>query len=379
MKPVVFIHTNDSQLLGGKCAEWSFKAASKRPDAFEVRYLRVEETPALLAREGHEFKRKGKVATWHNRDLQSFTPLRFAPPQAMGFTGRALVIDPDVFALCDVMELFERDMGGKALLCKWCESYLGSKPFWATSVMLLDCAKLTHWRFDAEIEALFAGRFDYGDWISLRREAPETIGRLEEEWNDFDRLTPATKLIHMTERSTQPWKTGLPVDFDTMYHGKDGKRPPPQLVDAAVRARREAQMRAGTPRKPGFLERVARKLGIAAPRAGGAADGAAVAAASAPALSAAAAAATAAGGEGTARYLQNPDPEQEKFFFTLLRGALAAGLVTPEDLAENVRRDFVRHDAPRLLAELPPFDYAGFLAGRWQRPARAAAAGGGNG
>src|SRR5688572_1493075 len=113
MKPTVFIHTNDPQLLGGKVAEWSFKAASRTPDAFDVRWLRVEETPALLAREGQEFRRKGRTATWHNRDLQSFTPLRFAPPQAMGFEGRAIVVDPDVFALADVMELFERDLGGK--------------------------------------------------------------------------------------------------------------------------------------------------------------------------------------------------------------------------------------------------------------------------
>ena len=36
---------------------------------------------------------------------------------------------------------------------------------------------------------------------------------LEPEWNDFDHLTPDTKLLHNTKRRTQPWKTGLPVDF----------------------------------------------------------------------------------------------------------------------------------------------------------------------
>ncbi len=331
-KPTLFIHTNDPQLLGGKVAEWSFKAASRTPDAFDIRWLRVEETPALVAREGQEFRRKGRTATWHNRDLQSFTPLRFAPPQAMGFQGRAIVVDPDVFALCDVMELFERDLGGKALLCRWCESYRGSKPFWASSVLVLDCAKLRHWRFDEQVDALFRGEFDYGDWIALRREPQESIGRLEDAWNRFDELDRGTRLLHMTERSTQPWKTGLPVDFDTMYHGKEGQRPPPQLAGAAQR--------------PGLLGRLARGLGFArAPRP------------EAP------------------RYLRHPDPEQERLFFTLLRGALRDGAVTDADLDEAMARDFLRHDARELLAALPEFDLAGFLAGTWRRPAHATAAG----
>ena len=29
--------------------------------------------------------------TWRNDDLQSFTPLRFMPPQLMGYRGRAVV------------------------------------------------------------------------------------------------------------------------------------------------------------------------------------------------------------------------------------------------------------------------------------------------
>ena len=49
-------------------------------------------------------------------DLQSFTPLRFMPPQLMGYEGRAIVVDPDVFAVGDVHELLTRDMEGKAVM-----------------------------------------------------------------------------------------------------------------------------------------------------------------------------------------------------------------------------------------------------------------------
>jgi len=79
--------------------------------------------------------------------------------------------------------------------------------------MLLDCSKLPHWRFKDDIQALWDHWIDYLDWINLKNENLSTIGLLEPEWNDFDNLTPRTKLLHNTKRRTQPWKTGLPVDF----------------------------------------------------------------------------------------------------------------------------------------------------------------------
>jgi hypothetical protein len=79
--------------------------------------------------------------------------------------------------------------------------------------MFLDCSKLTHWDFERDLDGLFGHEFDYFEWVHLLREDPATIGMLEPEWNDFDRLTPETKLLHTTRRRTQPWKTGLPVDY----------------------------------------------------------------------------------------------------------------------------------------------------------------------
>ena len=86
--------------------------------------------------------------------------------------------------------------------------------YFASSVMLLDCAKLRHWRCEEQFNELFEFKRDYMDWVSLKLEPRETIGLLEKEWNDFDRLTAATKMLHNTRRITQPWKTGLPIDFE---------------------------------------------------------------------------------------------------------------------------------------------------------------------
>ena len=60
----------------------------------------------------------------------------------------------------------------------------------ATSVMLLDCQQLRHWRVAAQFASLFTDELDYMDWICLRNEAAESIGLFENEWNDFDHLTP---------------------------------------------------------------------------------------------------------------------------------------------------------------------------------------------
>ena len=77
---------------------------------------------------------------WLNEDLQSFTPLRFAPPQLMNYQGRAVVMDPDIFAIGDIWELLNRDMEGAAIMCRPKSGRKGRKGAFASSVMLLDCA-----------------------------------------------------------------------------------------------------------------------------------------------------------------------------------------------------------------------------------------------
>jgi hypothetical protein len=212
MKPTVIIHTNDKQMLGALVSAHSYRRNSRNPDAFDVRILKAEDRPELQ-QPGRTFLRGGHERRWDPDDLQSFTPLRFAVPDLMKHQGLALVTDPDVFAVGDVGELFTRDLQGKAIWCRPRPGYDKITDPLATSVMLLDCARLPHWRFKEDIQALWDHRIDYLDWINLKREDLSTIGLLEPEWNDFDHLTPRTKLLHNTKRRTQPWKTGLPVDF----------------------------------------------------------------------------------------------------------------------------------------------------------------------
>lgn len=218
MKPTVFIQANASQMLGARVSAHSFKRFARDPDSFCVQILSTADQARLNER-GQSILRGGVVRQWDPDDLQSFTPLRFFPPDAMGHQGIALVTDPDVFAVGDVGELFARDLQGKAIWAVPRPGHNNSPDYIATSVMLLDCAKLPHWQFERDLDDLFAHRFDYVDWIELKREDRSTIGLLEPEWNDFDRLTPRTKLLHTTKRRTQPWKTGLPVDYTLRERG----------------------------------------------------------------------------------------------------------------------------------------------------------------
>jgi hypothetical protein len=213
MKPTVFIHTNGKQMAGAIVSAHSLKRNSKQPDAFEVRITAQEDFPFFAEFEGRKFRRAGGWRTWRNDDLQSFTPVRFMPPELMDYQGRAIVIDPDVFAVGDVNELFDRDMQGKSVMARPRPGHNGRDDYIASSVMLLDCARLKHWNVHRQFEALFSGALDYDDWIVLANEPKGSIGFLGNEWNDFDRLTPATRLLHNTKRRTQPWKTGLPIDF----------------------------------------------------------------------------------------------------------------------------------------------------------------------
>jgi len=287
--PVVFIHTNEQQMLGAIASAHSFRRQSRRPERFEVRILHLEQTPHLYRREGQKYLRMGRMATWHNADLQSFSPLRRMVPQLMGFQGRALVTDPDVFSVGgDVLELLESDMHGKAVVCRNLPPEKGGGAGqWATSVLLLDCAKLASWRWDEQIDAMFAGQLDYKRWIQLADEPQDTIGELPEIWNSFDKLDADTRLLHMTERLTQPWKTGLPIDFNMNFQGPTG------------RARRWLREHGWLPAK---------------------------------------------------RFQPHPDPRQEAFFFSLVKECLASGQVSEDFVRRAVAAHDVRPDVFERIA-----------------------------
>jgi hypothetical protein len=304
MRACVFIQANHRQMLGALVSRHSLRRASKHNDSFDVRIMNQADHAFFGAKEGQSYLRGGAEAVWRNDDLQSFTPLRFMPPELMGYAGRAVVIDPDVFAVADVFELLSRDMEDKAVMCRQSvespnktKATEGALP---SSVMLLDCARLTHWRCENDFNELFAFKRDYADWMGLKLEDRETIGLFEDEWNDFDRLTPETKLLHTTKRRTQPWKTGLPFEFTVPEKANKKKKSPVRRW--FIQARRSV-------------------FG---------------------------------GGAKKGHYEPHRDPNQERFFFGLLRECIDNGDVSEDLLRREMEKNHIRHDALEVLEKTPP-------------------------
>ena len=297
MDHCVFIQANEKQWLGALVAEYALRRNSKHNDKFDIRIMPYNDFSFLKAREGNYYLRDGGKREWVHDDLQSFTPTRFLPPQLMDYQGRAVVIDPDVFALADIWDLLSRDMQGKAIMCRPKSGNKGKRGCLATSVMLLDNEKLTHWKVEEQFNAMFAFERDYMKWVCLKYEDPDSIGFFEPEWNDFDHLTENTRMLHTTKRKTQPWKTGLPVDF-----------------------RPADTFRLFPPRH--WIRRARRALF---------------------------------GDYGfTGKYKKNPDPNQERFFFGLVRECLDKGVFGEELLREEMARNNLRHDALELVERITP-------------------------
>jgi hypothetical protein len=292
----VFIHTNEKQLIGALVSAHSMKRNSASPDSFEVGLVQTEDFAWYTAFQGKSYLREGKQVEWDANDLQSFTTTRFMPPKLMNYEGRSVVVDPDVFAVGDIAGLFARDMRGKAVLARFRQGYKGHDNYVATSVMLMDNAKLRHWDTEKDFAAMFRSDRDYEVWMRLGYEPASTVGELESQWNDFDNLDADTKLIHNTKRRTQPWKTGLPVDF-TNRRGLFGILPASWSPQSWIKRTK----------LPGS-------------------------------------------------YWRHPDQKQEQYFFALLNECVETGSISSDLLKKHMDLNHIRHDAMDIMKQVPTVD-----------------------
>jgi len=203
----IFICTNDNQSIGAKVSKQSIIKRSS---------FTSEDITILNESDCHEIKnffslpymRRGKMIDHKKNDMQSFTLLRFMIPELMSYSGRALVIDPDIFLVRNGLEsLLDFPMEDFSIYARKGKK----KGSWGSSVMLLNCQQLQHWKLSNLIERMHSGLLDYDDLINLKIE-DKKIAVLRNKWNEYDAIKEDTILLHTTEKITQPWRVGLKLN-----------------------------------------------------------------------------------------------------------------------------------------------------------------------
>lgn len=274
----LFIHTNHKQLIGAKLGKYSFERGAGPDRKFEVKFIIAEDQPEMQRFVGTEYLAgPNDLRTYTFNDLQSFTLTRLKAPELMGYSGRAVVIDPDIFALphTNLDELFTTDLQGAEVGC-----VRRKNGKLESSLMLLECSKLTHWKLENILSELKQKTRTKQDFMALRFGVK--THELSEEWNSLDKLEGA-KCLHTTRRITQPWKTGLRIDFT----------PPPLPKLFGI-----------IPREP-----IHKLLG-----------------------------------KYPTHYLPHPDKKIEEFFLQLVRDALKDGAISEQEIRDEIAAKNVRAD-----------------------------------
>jgi len=138
-----------------------------------------------------------------------FTYSRFLVPFLCNFDGKAIFMDNDMLCLGDVKALDRLDMEDYALRVVQhdytptnavkmygCPQTSYPRKNWS-SLMIMDCAKLTHWSKQA-VES------KSGAYFHRFQDIPDALlGEIPPCWNMLDQMDKTTKLIHYTNGG--PW------------------------------------------------------------------------------------------------------------------------------------------------------------------------------
>jgi hypothetical protein len=197
----IYIQTNSRQYLASKVSAYSFFRFGYQPIL-----MNLDEISILKSKIGKKYLRNGQLTKYKN-DLQSFTLLRFYAPELNSYKDKILVIDPDIFALKDPKELTNELSPEYDLCCTFTNNLARSE------IMLID-AKKVKWDFQNLINKLFNFQIDYNELMSLSFDNQIKIKKIDDRYNQHDKILSETILLHTTNRITQPWKEGLNIDFE---------------------------------------------------------------------------------------------------------------------------------------------------------------------
>ena len=172
MKPCVFIHTNHRQYIGALVSAYSMQRCSPNADKFDVRIIEHKDYPFFERHEGAGIPARRRQAPLAQRRPAVVHAAALHAARADGLRRAARWWStPTCSRSATSTSCSRRDMGGKAIMCR---TRSGTKRLnagaYASSVMLLDCARLSHWQVEQQFEELFTFERDYRKWINLEYE-----------------------------------------------------------------------------------------------------------------------------------------------------------------------------------------------------------------
>jgi len=200
----ILIQTNEMQEIASKVSAASFIKFGIQKN--NISFLDFKKNKLIQSYVGKKYLRNGKINIFKN-DLQSFTLLRFFGPEFLNYNGKALIIDPDVFAIKDPVNIFNLLNDNISLAC----TFYNGLP--RSEVMLINCNSVK-WSFKKILSDLFSFKIDYKDLMNLNFDKSLNIKKLSKCYNSHDVINSNTILLHTTNRITQPWKEGLEIDFE---------------------------------------------------------------------------------------------------------------------------------------------------------------------
>ena len=143
--------------------------------------------------------------------------VRFLAPSLCDYQGIGIYMDADQLVLGDVAELAALLQPPHAIgIVRDIEGTFGGKPVAPrneTSVMVLDCARLTDWDPETMFDRVVPNsavpgpdQIRYKDFIRLAWVDPALIQAIDPRWNHYNMVREDTRLIHFSHVREQPWK-----------------------------------------------------------------------------------------------------------------------------------------------------------------------------
>ena len=190
----IYIGTEKNQLIPQKVLEYSIRTNSK---------AKLNIYPVF-----QEFERVGGT---------NFGFVRFLVPKMNNFKGKAIYLDADQLVFADIKELLDTlDDKHSIALVNDPKGFFGKKKLEKgnqTSVMVLNCSKLTSWSPKKMFKNVVPNKcilekkqIHYRDFMSLQWINKKNITGIDPRWNHFNIIEPGTKLTHFSHVRSQPWK-----------------------------------------------------------------------------------------------------------------------------------------------------------------------------